>query len=163
MKRMALYVGAASLLFALTACGPGSPGEAAMPERRTAPATARQKGGEEMKIKITAGGRTLYARLEDNAAARAWAETLPVTLPMENLYDREMCYHYGAGTLPDGALRSDGYDVGDLIYWPPMGSMVILYAQNGERFPRQHIGHIEGDVSFFGAARSMDVTFERAQ
>lgn len=112
------------------------------------------------RLKITAGGRELTASLEDSAASRAFAAMLPMTLPMENLYGREMCRRFGAGALPDGETRSDGYEVGDIAYWPPRGSLVILYAQNGERFERVHLGHIDGDIKFFKNMGDAEVTFE---
>lgn len=127
------------------------------------PAPAVGEGKEQMRIKITAGNHTMYAELEDNEAARAWAAQMPLTLPMENLYDREMCYRYGAGTLPTEHLRSDNYEVGDIVYWPPRGSLVILYRQNGERFERQQIGHISEDVGFFENAGNTEVTFEQVR
>ena len=117
----------------------------------------------EMRVNITVGDTVLTAVLEDNAATRAWTEQMPVTLPMMDLYGREMCYRYGAGTFPTDELRSDGYEVGDLAYWPPMGSLVILYKQNGERFERQHLGHIDGGVEVFDGIGDVDVTFELAE
>ena len=98
--------------------------------------------------------------MENNSTVQAFAKKLPVTLKMENLYGREMCYHYGNGAFPTGALRSDRYEVGDIIYWPPRGSFVILYLQNGEEFERQHMGRISGNVDFFRNAGDVDVTFE---
>ena len=126
--------------------------------------TAGEAGAAEtLRLKITAGGRELAAVLEDNAASRAFAAMLPLTLPMENLYEREMCHRFGAGALPDGETRSDGYAVGDIAYWPPRGSLVILYAQNGERFERVHLGHIDGGAEIFRSMGDADVTFELLQ
>ena len=68
-----------------------------------------------------------------------------------------------AGALPDGETRSDGYAVGDIAYWPPRGSLVILYAQNGERFERVHLGHIDGGAEIFRSMGDADVTFELLQ
>lgn len=117
----------------------------------------------EVKIKITAGGTELTATLENNATTQALLEQMPMTLPMMDLYGREMCYRYGAYALPTEQLRSDGYEVGDIAYWAPGGSLVILYAQNGEHFERQHLGHIEQGVEIFSALGDVDVTFERAE
>ena len=112
------------------------------------------------RLTITAGGRVLEARLEDTPAVRALLQRLPLDVSMENLYARELCHHLGAGALPDADTRSDGYEVGDIIYWPPMGSLVILYAQNGERFARVHLGHIDADLSFLGQAGALQVRWE---
>ena len=113
-----------------------------------------------LRLTITAGGRELEARLEDTPAVRALLQRLPLEVSMENLYDRELCHHLGSGALPAADTRTDGYEVGDIIYWPPMGSLVILYAQNGERFSRVHLGHIDGDLSFLGQAAALQVRWE---
>ena len=114
----------------------------------------------EMKIKITVGDTELVAVMEDNATTQALIEQMPMTLPMMDLYGREMCYRYGAYALPTDDLRSDGYEVGDVAYWAPGGSLVILYKQNGEQFERQHLGHIEAGVEVFEDTGDVDVTFE---
>lgn len=88
---------------------------------------------------------------------------MPLTLSMRDLYGRELCRHLGAGALPVSALRSDSYAVGDIAYWPPMGSLVILYAQNGEHFERQHLGRVLGDLDGFAASGDTDVTFAAAE
>lgn len=117
-------------------------------------------GGNEMKIKITVNNKTLTADLEDNPTSRAFFEKLPLTLPMMDLYDREMCYHFDEA-LPTGKLVSNNYEVGDLIYWPPRHSFVILYAQNGERFQRQHVGKIDSGVEIFASTGDAEVLFEK--
>ena len=117
----------------------------------------------EMQITITAGEHTITAVLYDNAAGRAFWDKLPLTLPMQNLYGREMCYRFGAGALPDDDAANTGYEIGDISYWPPRGSLVILYKQNGEVFEQQPIGHTEDDVSFFDGMPDTDVAFERAE
>lgn len=114
----------------------------------------------EMKVKITVGDTELTAVMEDNATTQALIEQMPMTLPMMDLYGREMCYRYGAYALPTDNLQSDGYEVGDLAYWAPGGSLVILYKQNGEQFERQHLGHIESGVEVFEDTGDVDVTFE---
>ena len=113
-----------------------------------------------LKLRITAGDKEMIATLEDNAATRALVKKLPMTLPMQNLYSREMCYRYGARSLPTENLRSDRYEVGDIVYWPPRGSFVILYAQNGEEFERQQIGHIDCGAEVFKKSGDVKVTFE---
>ena len=114
----------------------------------------------DLKIKITVGDTELTATLEDNATTRYFVEQMPMTLPMMDLYGREMCYRYGAYALPTDAMRSDGYEVGDIAYWAPGGSLVILYAQNGEHFERQQVGHIDSGVEVFETTGDTDVTFE---
>ena len=114
----------------------------------------------EVKVKITVGDTELIATMENNATTQAIIEQMPMTLPMMDLYGREMCYRYGAYALPTDNMRSDGYEVGDIAYWAPGGSLVILYAQNGEQFERQHLGHIDSGVEVFENTGDVDVTFE---
>lgn len=118
---------------------------------------------EPMRVKISAEEYVLTATLNDNAGARAFWEKLPLTVSMQNLYGREMCYRFGAGTLPEGDVAYAGYDVDDLSYWPPRGSLVILYEQNGEVFEQVKLGHIDGDVSFFAKMGTTKIKFERAK
>lgn len=119
-----------------------------------------EKGEETYMIKITVGDTELYAEFEDNSTTRALIEQMPMTLSMSDLYGREMCYRYGAYALPMDELVSDGYEVGDIAYWPPGGSLVILYKQNGEQFERQHLGHIDSGVEIFATTGDAEVTFE---
>ena len=102
----------------------------------------------------------LKTKLEDNATTRAFIKRMPVTLPMLDLYGREMCYRYGEGTFPTDKLRDDRYKVGDIAYWPPAGSLVILYKQDGEEFERQHLGHIDSGVEIFKSTGDTNVKFE---
>lgn len=126
----------------------------------TAEETIESKKAEETRIKITVDDTELYANLEDNVTTRAWLEQMPMTLSMQDLYGREMCYRYGADAMPAEELRSDEYEVGDIAYWPPRGSLVILYEQNGEQFERQHLGHIDSGVEVFQNTGDVDVKFE---
>lgn len=115
---------------------------------------------KEIKIRITVGGRQLTSTLENNATTRAIVAQMPMTLHMMDLYGREMCYRYGAYALPTDNMRDDNYAVGDIAYWAPGGSLVILYEQNGEEFSRQHLGHIDSGVEAFKTTGDADVTFE---
>ena len=113
-----------------------------------------------MKIAILVGNTRLTAVMENNETAEEIMRKMPMTILMEDLYDREMCYHYGEGAFPYSETRTDGYQTGDLIYWPPIGSFVILYRQNGEQFERVPLGHIDSGVEIFETTGSTDVTFE---
>lgn len=114
------------------------------------------------KMKITINGRTLTAALEDNATTRAIVQRLPMTLPMMDLYGREMCYRFPEA-LPTDNARTRGYEVGEIVYYPPMHSFVIMYRQNGERFQMQSIGRINSGVEIFDGIGDVDVRFEKAE
>ena len=105
------------------------------------------------KVKVTINHeKILWAHWKDNATARALLKKMPFTIKMSNLYGREMCHRFGGGSLP--------YAVGDISFWPPLGSLVILYSQNGEVFEQVPIGHVDGDIRFFAGMGEADVLFE---
>ena len=130
------------------------------PTEADASEPTESEDAEMVKIKITVGDTEMFATLEDNATTRYLTEQMPMTLSMMDLYGREMCYRYGAYALPTDDMRDDGYEVGDIAYWPPGGSLVILYKQNGEEFERQHLGHIDTGVEIFESTGDTEVTFE---
>lgn len=125
-------------------------------------AALRETDDMQMKMKITVNGQTLNAVLEDNATARAFAAKLPITLPMTDLYDREMCCRLPE-PLPANEARTRSYKVGEIIYYPPLRSFVIMYAQNGERFRMQSVGRVSGNVEIFAETGDADVRFEKAE
>ena len=117
---------------------------------------------EEMKIIVAVKGTNLLATLEDNAASRALYAQMPFTVKMRDLYDREMCFNLPA-KLPETKQVATNYKVGDIIYWPQRRSLAILYKQNGERFRRQHLGHIDSGVEVFKTTGDTEVTFAPAE
>lgn len=114
------------------------------------------------KMNITVNGRTLTATLEDNVTTRAFVEKMPITLPMMDLYRREMCYRFPEA-LPTDNAHSRGYEVGEIVYYPPMHSFVIMYKQNGEHFQMQSIGRVDSGVEIFNGIGDVDVRFEKAE
>ena len=116
---------------------------------------------EDMRIIVAIRGKNLYAVLEDNPASRALYKVMPFTIRMKNLYGREMRALLPM-TLPVEKLSANSYAVGDIIYWPPRHSLMIIYRQKGERFRRQHLGRIESGAEVLANAEDMDVTFAPA-
>ena len=114
---------------------------------------------ENYKLKITFRGHSLTATLDDNATTRAFIERLPLTLPMMDLYGREMCYRFPEA-LPTDNASTQGYEVGEIVYYPPMHSFVIMYRQNGERFQMQKLGRIDSNIELFDGIGDVDVRFE---
>lgn len=113
-----------------------------------------------IKVKVTAGEHVLTATFLDNATTRALIAKFPLTLPMMDLYSREMCYRF-PNALPANEAGTNGYEVGDIVYWTPRHSFVIMYEQNGERISSlQKIGRIDSGVEVFRRTGNIDVTFE---
>ena len=119
------------------------------------------ENNSEIRIRATVNGQTLYATLENNATTRDFVSKLPITLPMMDLYNREMCYRFDEALATDN-LQSSSYEIGEIAYWAPRHSFVILYEQNGERFERQTLGKFDSSVDIFKTTGDVDVTFELA-
>lgn len=124
-----------------------------------APPVQQPGDDKQERIKITVGDQELTATLLDNATADDLVEKLPLTIQMEDLYSREMCYHF-PDELPADEAQTSGYEVGEIIYWPPRHSLVIMYAQNDERFNMQKVGRINSGVEIFEETGDVEVTFE---
>lgn len=114
----------------------------------------------EIKVKVTVGDRVLTATFIDNATSRHLVSMFPLTLPMMDLYNREMCYRFREA-LPARETQTSGYEVGDIWYWTPRHSFVIFYEQNGEVIGNlQKIGRIDSGVVLFKDTGDVNVVFE---
>jgi hypothetical protein len=114
----------------------------------------------DIKVKVTAGAHTMTATLLDNATTRALIAQLPLTVPMTDLYGRELVYRF-PDALPADETATSGYEVGDIVYWTPRHSFVIMYEQNGEIISNlQKIGRIDSGVEAFKRTGNTNVTFE---
>lgn len=158
-NRLILVLILLSTALMLTACGSKQGESIGTVQAATTP--IKEIAEDFVRIKITAGNKQLTASLENNATTKALVAKFPLTIPMANLYARELCYHFDQA-LPTDSIRSDGYQVGDLIYWPPRHSFVILYKQNNERFSRQHLGRVDSGVDVLADMDNVNVKFELA-
>lgn len=160
MRRIIYLLAAIMLCTQVSACNKGDGFQEIQPQQQVNDDDNQtNESMEEYRIKITVNGQELTAVLTDNATTRAFVEKLPLTLPMQDLYGREMCYRF-PDALPTDNVSVSGYEVGEIVYYPPMHSFVIMYAQNGERFSMQKLGRIETGVEVFDGIRDVDVSFE---
>ena len=121
---------------------------------------ASMADAKDIKVRITAGQHRMTATFLDNATTRALVARFPLTVPMTDLYGREVVYRF-PDALPAEEATTSGYEVGDVVYWTPRHSFVIMYAQNGERISNlQKIGRIDTGVEVFKRIGNIDVTFE---
>lgn len=122
--------------------------------------TASTSEAESIKVLVRAGGHRMTALFFDNATARALIAKFPLTIPMADLYGRELVYRFSTA-LPANEAGTSGYEVGDIAYWTPRHSFVIMYAQNGEIISNlQKVGRIDAGVEAFARTGNIDVTFE---
>jgi len=115
---------------------------------------------QEIKVRVTAGDHRMTATFLDNATSRALIARFPLTIPMTDLYRRELVYRF-PDPLPANEPSTSGYEVGDIVYWTPRHSFVIMYEQNGEIISNlQKVGRIDSGVEVFKRSGNITVTFE---
>ena len=120
-----------------------------------------EEGNMGIRIRITVGETELFATFEDNATSRALIEKMPMTLPMMDLYGREMCYRFSSENIPAEEAQYGSFDVGKILYWTPWHSFVIVYAESSETIDDlQYVGEIDSGWEIFNTTGDTDVTFE---
>lgn len=131
-------------------------------EGKAATDTQPGKSGEAkgIKVKVTVNNQVLTATFINNATTRSLISKFPLTVPMQDLYSRELVYRF-PDPLPANETQTIGYEVGDISYWTPRHSFVIFYRQNGEVIGNlQKIGRFDSGVEIFSQTGNADVTFE---
>lgn len=92
----------------------------------------KNKEKETSRINIYIGNTLLTATLNNSKAAQDFIDSLPQTLIMSKLYDREYYTTLAKSLSSDGAQQNE-YDVGDIAYWPSRGYFGILYSRNNPK------------------------------
>lgn len=85
---------------------------------------AQTAGEKFVKIKITSGNKVIFAQLNDSAPAQDLLKRLPMTLNMNAHQNRE---YYANIRLDDTSSTQDGYQIGDIAYWPLGNSLILFY------------------------------------
>lgn len=114
------------------------------------------------KIRLTANGKTITARLIDSATTRDFVSLLPLTLTMSDLFDREKFGHLPRAISEEGK-HTHTYSLGDIAYWAPGPDVAIYYHHDGERIPDPGvivIGKIGSDVAALNVPGSVKVAME---
>lgn len=134
---------------------PGTPAESTSPEPETpsAPATSEETEDNMRNIKITVNGETFSATLNDNEAARAFAEMLPLTLDMSDYSGFEKVGSLGQ-SLPTSNSQTTTQS-GDIVLYNG-NQIVIFYGSNSWSYTR--LGKIDDLSGWEAALGSGDVT-----
>ena len=112
-----------------------------------------------MKVKITAGGKTFAADIEDSETGKAFWDKLPMTLQMSELNGNEK-YCYGV-TLPRNDKHYGSIAAGDLMLYS--GDCIVLFygAAGGYSYTRiGKVADVTGLASALGKSSIM-VKFEK--
>ena len=137
LRLVALLVLAMMFVF----CGCGSQEDGGQQDVAETEATEVQDaaGVEDTTIEITVGDAVLEATLEDNEAARAFAEMMPVTVQMSGYGGFEQVGSLGQ-SLPADDVQMET-EPGDIVLYNG-DNVVIFYGSNSWDYTK--LGHIDG-------------------
>ena len=115
-------------------------------------------------IRITVDGRTLTARLDDNATARDLLDQLPLTLRFRDFNRVEKIAKLPRPLTLDGAPAGADPDVDDIGYYAPSGDLVLYYGDVAYFDGIVRLGRFgHGDLTAIaGQPDGFEVTLERA-
>jgi hypothetical protein len=128
-------------LLALGACEAGQAATSAVPaavNTETAPPAARP---EESRMWMTVGERRFAITLADNAAARAFAARLPLTLDMSDLNGNEKHAELREA-LPANASRPGTIRNGDLMLYGTT-TLVVFYETFNSSYSYTRLGRVD--------------------
>lgn len=104
---------------------------------------------ESMRIRLTVGGEVLYVDLEDNSAANALLEQLPLTLTFEDFNGTEKIAYLDEALDTSDAPTSCTPAAGTLAYYMPWGNLCIFYRDFRESSGLVPLGKTDGDLEIF--------------
>ena len=117
--------------------------------------TPEQETEEENTMKITIGEHRFTVTLEDNAAAVALKEHLPMTLDMSELNGNEK-YHYLSFSLPTASYSPGRIETGDVMLYGD-GCLVVFYESFSTSYSYTRIGRIDDVAELQTAVGAGDV------
>ena len=115
-----------------------------------------------MQINVIIGNQTFTATLADSETGRAFAQLLPLTLPMTELNGNEK-YHYLDSSLPTDSHQPGTIQAGDLMLYGN-NCVVLFYETFSSSYSYTRIGSIDNSAGLAAALGSgnVSVRFEKA-
>lgn len=111
-------------------------------------------GKDGVRVSFTIGSNTAIGTLFDTDVSKAFAAMLPLTVTMGDLSNREK-FTYLPTSLPDGGVKQNTFEVGDIAYWPPGPGLGVFYRHDGK--------NIRGEVVMLGKVHSGMEYFQNAE
>ncbi|WP_050470657.1 cyclophilin-like fold protein [Herbaspirillum chlorophenolicum] len=116
-----------------------------------------------MDIEIDTGKQIVFAEIDDSAAARDFADLLPLTLALEDYASTEKI-----GFLPrklnlDGAPPGTKPEVGSIAYYAPWGNLAIFYRDFKYSTGLVPLGRITSEISELQTNGELKVTIRLAK
>ena len=158
MKQL-LLIDLLLLTVGASACSPASddpvPPAAERPETPADP-DSPSENRPAMSIKLTIGGKTFAATLENNAAAAAFRKLLPLTIRMSELNGNEK-YHDLSTSLPTASVPYATIRTGDLLLYGN-NCVVLFYKTFSSGYSYTPLGRLTDPAGLAEAVGSGDVT-----
>lgn len=154
-------------LVSMAACG----GSDDMPLAPGQPLAPEQPGGNgddapetsSLKVRITVGGRTVTATIEDHAAGRDFLARLPLAVTLEDYANTTEKIFYPAPPLATGGVaRGCTPAPGDIAIYVPWGNVAIFCKSASYSRDLLKIGRIDGSgISALTLPGDLQARFER--
>ncbi|GGJ57454.1 cyclophilin-like fold protein [Deinococcus roseus] len=115
-----------------------------------------------MKIQVTIAGTSTTATLQDHPTAQDFLTLLPLTVSMKDMFAREKVLNLSRELSAEGP-KTQEYQAGDIIYWPPGPNLALLYRKGDEPLGTDIIplGVLDSLPDTLLAPEDVQVTFER--
>ena len=115
-----------------------------------------------MRINVIIGNQTFTATLADSETGRAFAQLLPLTLPMTELNGNEK-YHYLDSSLPTDSHQPGTIQAGNLMLYGN-NCVVLFYETFSSSYSYTRIGSIDSPAGLVTALGSgnVNVRFEKS-
>lgn len=162
MRRFILIILSLVLITGLPACStddynPEPPGQ----PTNTGDDDEDDNPEENMKLKITIGSAIFTATLQNNAAAGAFKELLPITITMSELNNNEKYYDLPS-SLPTNSSNPGTIQNGDLMLYGAR-TLVLFYKTFSTSYSYTRLGKIDDTANLVSALGSgkVTVTFEK--
>ena len=125
-------------------------------------ASGQANGPKETLIRITAGDKVIFAALNESKTAQDFIATLPKTLSMQKLHEREFYTVLPTALSKDGTTQ-ETYELGDVAFWTKGNYFGLLYSYDRPQLsaPIIVIGKVTSDLAVFNTLnRAVDMRFE---
>lgn len=110
-----------------------------------------------LSLKMTVGGQTITATMEDNAAARDLMSRLPFEVTLTDYNRTEKIFYPDPALDIEGVVRGCTPEAGDITIYAPWGNVAIFYKEWPQSGSLIKIGHIDGNGINVLSAYSGDV------